>query len=236
MRYPIDQKTTENFIGHIIAHDRAQRQLIEALTILLKAATEDRYSEEVGEWYDEAEKLLKFQNKLKTDHETRLFNEKNGHVESHVSTEITDPQENAKINEAEKSFGEELSEEDLAKHFHEKTKKRSKDMVDMSKKSPFEDMTIEQIEEWERKQDNSNDIYKVKARVANLARNGGASLTPVGEMMVNTFVHVVKDLYDFAETIQDKSVRIPLIERIRKHENMPSNLIAATSAGVKVKK
>lgn len=93
----------------------------------------------------------------------------------------------------------------------------------------IEDMSIDELKEWEEKQDNSNDIYKIKARVANLARGGGASLTPVGEMLCNAFVHVAKDLYDFAETISDPAVKAKLIELIRKHENMPANLIAATT-------
>lgn len=106
----------------------------------------------------------------------------------------------------------------------------------MSEKEPFKNMTLEQIEEWERKQENANDIWKVKSRVQNLASGiSGGNLTAVGTMMVNSFVHVVKDLYDFAETIPDKSLRIALIERVRKHESMPGTLIAAASAGVKSK-
>ncbi len=256
MKYPIDSVTTETFIGHLVANDRAQRQLIQALTILLTEAMNEMGMEDT-EWYPEAEALLNLQKKLKNEHETRLFNEKNGHVvvqdvavssKPDVSGEviyipgisglgqIEDPQLNANINEREKAFGEELSEAEIRQMFHDKSEKRTKKSVNMTAKDPFKDMTLEEIEEWERTQDNSNDIYKVKARVANLARGSGGSLTAVGEMMVNSFVHVVKDLYDFAETIPDKSLKIAIIERVRKHEGMPGNLIAATSSNVRVKK
>ncbi len=95
---------------------------------------------------------------------------------------------------------------------------------------------LKTINEWEEQQDNSNDLYKIKARVANLARANGASITPVGEMMVNTFVHVLKSLYDFADTIEDKNIRIKLIQKIRSHEGMPATLINAASVGVKPEK
>lgn len=273
MRYPIDQQTTNTFLSHIVAHERAQRDMIQAFNILLSEATEsmrnsDLAPEDYPDWYDEAEKLLILQKKLKLDHDNRIFNEKNGHytgglaegqmIASFIGAaetirpngdgtetivpgiqnfgQIKDPQVNANINEREKALGEELSEADIARMFGEKTKKKLTNGVDLSAKEPFKGMSIEQIEEWEQKQDNSNDIYKVKARVSNLAAATGGSLTAVGEMMVNSFVHVVKDLYDFADTIQDKSLRIQLIERVKKHEGMPGALIDATKSGVKIKK
>lgn len=258
MKYPIDSKTTETFLGHLVAHERAQRQLTQALTILLSEAMNEVGAEDT-EWYAEAEGIMKIQKRLKMEHDNRLFNEKNGHAEKPSSVvispetamaitesvippiglmglgQIDDPQLNANITEREKSLGHEMSEEEIAMMFREKTKKK-KDQVDLNEKDPFKGMTLGEIKEWERKQENSNDIYKVKARVANLARGANASLTNTGEMMVNLFVHVVKDLYDFAETIPDPSLRIAAIERIRKHEGMPGQLIAATGAGVKEKK
>lgn len=236
MKYPIDSQTTEAFFNHLVTHDRAQRQYIQALTILLQTAMEEMGMDDT-EWYPEAEKLLAFQKKLDVDHANRIFNEKSGHVlptEAIAVPGVTISREgDAALSQLEaEEFGKEMTEEEIAAVFREKVKPKAKDTLDLKKK----DLTIEEIEDWEAKQNNSNDIYKVKARVANLARGGGASLTPVGEMMVNTFVHVVKDLYDFAETIEDKTLRIKLIERIRKHENMPGNLIAATSSNVRTGK
>lgn len=96
-------------------------------------------------------------------------------------------------------------------------------------KNIFENMTKAELEEWENQQNNSTDIYKIKARVANLARKNGASLTPVGEMMINSFVHLFKALYDFSDSIQDKETKTKLIELVRKHENVPAQLIATVT-------
>ena len=257
MKYPIDAVTTETFLGHLVAHDRAQRNMIQALTLLLQEAMNEMGAEDT-EWYDEAKKLMQVQKKIKAEHETRLFNAKNGYpdkslVNVNVSQELgpiipigdninvpgasIGPEQSAKLSEMEKGFGEELSEDELAKHFSERPKKAKKDGVDMSAKEPFKGMSLDEIEAWEAKQQNSNDIYKIKGRVQNLAVGiSGGNLTAVGEMMVNSFVHVVKDLYDFADTIHDKSLKIALTERIRKHESMPGTLISAASAGVKVAK
>lgn len=257
MKYPIDPLTTESFFGHLISHDRAQRQLIQALSGLLKEAMGEPGAED-AEWCDEAKKLFKMQAQINMLHENRIFNAKNGHPDNHTVTiegpaatgkidsqgDIIhvpgvqiNPEMNVKLNEAEKAFGEELSEEELERHFNQRSSKKAKGEVDMSKKEPFKGMSLEEIEAWEAKQENSNDIYKVKGRIQNLAVGiSGGNLTAVGEMMVNSFVHVVKDLYDFADTVQDREVRIKLIERIKKHESMPGTLISAASAGVKVKK
>lgn len=243
MKYPIDQQTVDTFIGHIAGHDRAQRNLIQALTIALKEAISE--ADEESEWVDAAKKLIVLQEKLRVEHETRRFNESNGHVEHsvvslagfhdpgqipalvmpHTPGRPMTPEENARLNDAEAGFGEEMSEEDLARLFNEKVKKK--------KEPDFKKMSLEQIEEWEAAQNNSNDIYKIKARVANLARGSGASLTAQGEMLCNTFVHVLKSLYEFAEKIEDKELKIKLIEKIRSHENAPATLIAAAGAGVK---
>lgn len=255
MKYPIDQLTTESFFGHLISHDRAQREFIKALSGLLKEAMGEMGADDT-DWYREAKSLFKIQANINMLHENRLFDAKNGHQDKHTVTvdgpapieniqpkaEIVgvpgvqiDPETNVKLNEAEKEFGAEMTEEELAKMFGEKTQKKTG--IDMSQKNPFKGMTLEEIEAWEAKQNNSNDVYKIKARTQNLAVGiSGGNLTPVGEMMVNTFVHLFKDLYDFAEVIPDKEVKIALIEKIRKHESAPGNLIAAATAGVKGKK
>lgn len=264
MKYPIDPQTTETFFGHLIAHDRAQRQMIQALTFCMTMAMEtvDSLDQsllegDMPEWYIEAQKLIALQKKLKADHETRIFNARNGHLDPAIvkidspidvgaippigqvtyvpGVKIT-PELDAKLTEAEAEFGAEMSEDELARHFRERPQKKINHGVDMSKKNPFKGMTLQEIEAWEAKQDNSNDIYKIKARVQNAVSATGGALTSVGEMMVNSFVHVAKDLYDFADTLPDKETRIRLIERVRKHESMPATLIAAVAGGVKIKK
>src|SRR6202453_167004 len=105
----------------------------------------------------------------------------------------------------------------MARHFHEKRQtKKTKE----SEKT-LKEMSIEEIEEWERAQDNSNDIYKIKARIANLARGPGMSLTPQGEILCNSFVHMLKEMYDFADKIEDKPTKIQLISIIRNQESVP---------------
>jgi len=245
VKYPIDRQTINTMQAHIIAHERAQNDMILALSVCLAAAMDEMGMEDT-EWYPEAQKLLKLRENLKNYHDNRIFNEKNGHAEHVVISpetvnanyadivpslgigQINDPEENKRLNDAEKTFGEEMSAEEVARIFKESTSKGSTGKVDMSKKDPFKGMTLEEIEEWEAKQNNSNDLYKIKARVQNSAVASSGNLTPVGEMMVNSFVHVLKDLYDYADSLSDKSEKITLIERVRKHENMPGQLIAAT--------
>lgn len=124
-----------------------------------------------------------------------------------------------------------MTEEELAVHFKEALPTKKKEMN-------VSTMTLEEIQEWESKQENNNDIYKIAARVKNLARNGDgnltANLTPTGEALCNTFVHIVKAYYDFAETLTDKETKIKLMELTRKQEGIPGSFIAAMHVGVKV--
>jgi hypothetical protein len=43
------------------------------------------------------------------------------------------------------------------------------------------------------------DLYSLAARVKNLARGDDVSLTPLGEQLCNLYIHVLMDLYNFAE-------------------------------------
>src|SRR5271166_880769 len=134
--------------------------------------------------------------------------------------------EEAKLNEAESKFGPQMSESELAALMN----------VPVPAPKPVDKIpeTAEEMEEWERKQENSNDIYKISARVKNLARGSGGSLTSVGDMLANSYTHVLKSLYDFAETIPEP-YKEKLIELIRFHEKMPADVIASAGVGVKQK-
>lgn len=86
-------------------------------------------------------------------------------------------------------------------------------------------------EEFEKQQNDSTDIYKVAARVKNLARsvpsvNGrsSADLTPAGDTLCNLYTHVLKSLYDFAETL-DKPTGEKLYNLLRQQEDMPARVI-----------
>lgn len=48
-------------------------------------------------------------------------------------------------------------------------------------------------------------IYAIAARVKNLARDSDAHLTPLGESLCNLYVHVLKEFYEFAETLPEYS-------------------------------
>lgn len=146
--------------------------------------------------------------------------------EYHASMDYIEEQ---RLNKEESEFGAPWTEEELARHFNEPppVKKKTK---------PLKDMTAEEIVAMEVAQDNSNDIYKISARVKNLARFGGASLTPQGEALCNTYTHVLKAFYTFAETMTNQEEKDKFMQLIRKHEDMPSNLIAAAGVGVKTSK
>lgn len=73
-------------------------------------------------------------------------------------------------------------------------------------------------------QENKNDLYKIAARVKNLARDYDASLTPMGEKLCNGYILILKDLYDFAETLPEAS-KIKLIDLLRSKEDFPRSII-----------
>lgn len=240
-KYPLDAKAIEDFSQDILQHNRAQLTLIGDLAELLRTAMEcvDEEDADDNPWLDDADDLLRTLSTRKVDYENHRFNQRNGYNIKSNSPYVApgtyigniDPIKENELNHAEQEFGPPMTEEELAEHFGETPPRKKRE-----KKKKFHKMSLQEIEDWEKAQDNSNDIYKVSARVKNLARGGGAVLTPAGDMLCNTFTHVVKALYDFAETIEDKNTKIKLIETIRKQEGMPASLVAASSAGVKVKK
>lgn len=275
MKYPLDQATFNETIGHLISHANMQTVLIEQLSQLLTHAM-DASEHDDDDWFVDAEKLFKDLRSLKGEHDTRRWNEMNyqnqsnagaykappmprlpvpvtAKVVKHLAEQPMEPGKiqrvedqgnivgleglqfneslNMKANQVEKEFGAEMSEEELERMFSQKRNKIKK-----VQPKGLSDMTMEEIEDLERKQDNSTDIYKIAARVKNLARGGNASLTEQGEMLCNTYCHVMKAFYDFADKIQDKNTKVQLISLIRDQEHMPGTLIQAAGAGVKKKK
>lgn len=123
---------------------------------------------------------------------------------------------------------DEMSASDVAKLFNEVYAEEKYEKIPETK---------EEIEAWERSQENSNDIYKVNARIKNLAREAvKANLTAQGDMVINSFTHVLKAFYDFAETVQDKETRTKLIALTRLQEGAPALLLTALGVGVKAPK
>jgi hypothetical protein len=240
VKYPLDPKTFIETMGQLVEHEKSQTVLIGRMTTLLEEAM-DAAPNANDNWYMESEELLKDFHSLAMYHESRRFNEANFQAQMPkdmkkmvAKTKFMETLDDIEdiIEESEEEEIGEMTEDELSRHFKEK--RVAKQNVASSKK--LKDMSLEEIQDWERAQDNSNDLYKIKARVANIARGGNMVLTPQGEMLANTYVHVLKSLYDFAEKIEDKNIRIQLVELIRSHEGMPGNLIAAAGAGVTIKK
>lgn len=253
MKYPLDQTTLNEFMAHVTSHMAMQTVVIQKMGELLNEAMNAQTWED-EDWYKDSKELLQDLHNMKMYHESRRFDDENFRkqrgAEVHKPSRVQpvrmehdgdpiiaglqsiqfDSAMDAKFSAKEATaFGAEMSETDLEKHFGRQRPKKIKE-------KPLKEMSLQEIEAWERKQDNSNDIYKVSARVKNLAREGGAALTPQGDMLANTYTHVLLSLYGFAEKIQDATIKINLINLIRSHENMPANLIAAAGVGVTRKK
>jgi hypothetical protein len=94
----------------------------------------------------------------------------------------------------------------------------NKDLMEDLKK--LED--LEKVQETDRAE--GTDLHTIAARVKNLARDWDAQLTPAGESLCNAYVWVLKDIYDFADTLEESKKSV-LKELLRKHENMPRKVI-----------
>lgn len=88
-------------------------------------------------------------------------------------------------------------------------------------------LSREEIEKLERAEVESSDIYRISARVMNQARSGGGSLTPVGQQLCNLYVHVMKSLYEFGDSL-DENKKEELKALLRKHESFPGQLLSLT--------
>lgn len=229
-KYPLDTQAIDNIARDLSLHDKAQSDIIGKLVNFLRQSMCYIEDGRELEWYVNAETLLKTLHTRNVDFQNLRFDQQNGHKVEEVSpySGSIDVVQEAKLNQVEEGFGSPMTEEELAIHFGEPLPKKK---VEKS----IAKMTLEEIKSWEKAQDNSNDIYKISARVKNLAREGGAGLTPVGESLCNTYIHVMKAFYDFADNLEDKEIKIKLTELIRKQEGMPSSFIAATHANVKTK-
>lgn len=259
-KIPLDEKAMQelaaglNIMGGAIVHnDMALRAQVKTLAALVQEAM--LFSEATDTiWKDDADRVLKNLKKDEIDNANARFNKGNGfsmppvHVSNpHEAQNLlsagvipnlntSDKHQLAKIeqelNTMEAGFGEEMDEATLARHFGEQPPKPSADRL----KKPIEKMsTLQEIKDWEAEQDNSNDIYKISARIKNLARgDAGHSLGPQQESLCNSFCHVVKAFYDFADTLP-KELKQRLVLLTRQQESVPATIIAAAVAGVKGK-
>lgn len=114
--------------------------------------------------------------------------------------------------------------------YQKQAEKVKEDFIENAEQAHIRSMSIEQANsfiEMEKDSNNQNDIYKISARVKNLARTSGAKLTDQGTSMCNLYTHVLKSLYLFSNKIQDSALKSEYIELVRSHENLPGNIIVA---------
>jgi hypothetical protein len=230
MKYPLDPTTFMETVNSLVINQQTQDAVVQKMAELLENAMDASDSED--EWYKETETLLKDLHALKMWHESRRFNEANTKAQLPKESGPTLNALSGPPDSFDDSGSVEMSEAELEKHFNEKRdKKKTKE-----KEKSLSQMSLEEIESWEKTQENATDLYKIKARVANLARGGNMNLTPTGEILCNTYVHVLKAFYDFADKLEDKNVKTQLTILIRSQEGLPGTIIAAAGAGVKEKK
>lgn len=256
MKFPLDQLTFDETMFNLMSHVNMQTVLIEKLSQLLTHAM-DASEHDDDDWFKDSTALFSDLRRIKVENETARWNKSNYEAQNPLSNLPTvrsnvgkveviqrddghivglpglqfDEALNMKANKVEEGFGPEMSEEEMERMF---SQKRSK--VKKVEEKKLAEMTMTEIEDWEAKQNNATDIYKVAARVKNLARGGNASLTAQGEILCNTYVHVMMAFYAFSDKIEDKNTKIQLISLIRSQEGMPGTVIAAAGAGVKLKK
>jgi hypothetical protein len=70
-----------------------------------------------------------------------------------------------------------------------------------------------------------NDIYQISARIKNAAAASDHAFSPQGIALCNMFTHVIKELYDFSATIEDKEIAANLDRIIKRQENFPARLL-----------
>jgi len=75
-------------------------------------------------------------------------------------------------------------------------------------------------------------VYQIDARVKNHARSGGGNLTTQGVALCNSFTLILKEFYDFAETVKNKKSKAKLLKLIESKETVAGDLIAAFHSGI----
>jgi hypothetical protein len=72
----------------------------------------------------------------------------------------------------------------------------------------------------------NDDIYAISGRVKNIIAKEDIPLSPVGTILVNYFSLMLKDLYDFAETL-DETDKSNLKCLLKQKESVPLSIIRA---------
>lgn len=215
MKYPLDKNILKETLQSIESHSQSQEEIINKLSQILTEAVKSTNDKDAS-WIIASKEF--FKNKKESEN----------NIESFIVHKDSFAQDSLE-NEAEA-----WKEDELDRYFN---KKESKTLRDMTEEEidctpiPKLEKLVKEAEEEEEKSNNSTDIYKIKARVANLARGPGMHLTPTGEILCNVFVHMLKELYDFTDTLKDEKIKESLYTIIRKQENVPNTIIAAAGQG-----
>jgi hypothetical protein len=75
---------------------------------------------------------------------------------------------------------------------------------------------------------NQNEIFAINGRIKNIVAREDIALSPVGNILINTYTHTLKDLYDFAELLPSpygENLKALLLSK----EDLPKNVIKLSS-------
>lgn len=70
-----------------------------------------------------------------------------------------------------------------------------------------------------------NNIYQISARIKNAAAKNDHAFSEQGRALCNMYTHVIKALYDFSDTLEDKEIAARLNSVILKQEDFPAKLL-----------
>lgn len=73
-----------------------------------------------------------------------------------------------------------------------------------------------------------NDIYEISGRIKNILARKDVSLSPAGNILVNTYALMLKDLYDFSEKLPEMYKR-ELVRLLLSKEGLPEYVIRLTT-------
>ena len=70
-----------------------------------------------------------------------------------------------------------------------------------------------------------NNIYQISARIKNAAAKNDHAFSAQGMALCNMYTHVIKTLYDFSDTLEDRDAAARLNDVILKQEDFPAKLL-----------
>jgi hypothetical protein len=74
----------------------------------------------------------------------------------------------------------------------------------------------------------SNDLHSINGRIKNHLARKDLAVTPAGTILINSFCFLLKDLYDFADTLVEADA-YELNKIIERTETMPLNILTLTT-------